>query len=64
MTPMDRMIPDTEALVQAGRVLAWNSGADCDVLEGLIRRVARKAQRAMVMRMLALPHNDDEDDSG
>lgn len=60
MSPLDRMTPDTEALALAGRMLAWSSGVDGDVLEGLIRKVARKAQHAMIVRMAATPHNDDD----
>lgn len=60
MSPLDRMTPSPAAIAQAAREMAWRDGVDVDMLETIVGKVTRYAQRTMLLRMLPTPDNDEE----
>lgn len=58
MSPLDRMTPSPAAMQQAARELAWREGLDMGALEGIVRKVTRSAQHAMIVRLCAPASND------
>lgn len=62
LNPFSALAHETEMMVAAGRSLAWNSGADVETMEILIRKVAAKARSSLINRMVLPGANDDEED--
>lgn len=61
MMNINPFAPDAETMVQAAQALAARSGVDAEIMEGLIRKVARAAQHDLFLRMMPRAHNDTGD---
>ena len=51
-----------DRMAEAGRLLAWGSKLDVETMDGLIRKVARRASDALITSTIFATANDDGDD--